>query len=247
MPKLKSKDQQSYGSILENQSRSSIFKSNYTPFSSTKKVSSKNDINNPNRFKLGTFSGCFIPTILNIISILMFLRFGHIISLLGVSGTFVILFLSYIIDVLTTLSISAIVTNGIVPGGGVYVIICRSLGIEFGGGIGIVFFLGQILNSGMNCVGMFEPINNNFGSFLNNTFSDNNGFWFNSLILFFSFVICLIGSDIVSKLGNILALLLSLAIISIPVTSVFKGPAYNNDVLIFTGVSLEYFLFKLLA
>lgn len=241
MPKLKSKDQQSYGSILENQSRSSIFKSNYTPFSSTKKVSSKNDINNPNRFKLGTFSGCFIPTILNIISILMFLRFGHIISLLGVSGTFVILFLSYIIDVLTTLSISAIVTNGIVPGGGVYVIICRSLGIEFGGGIGIVFFLGQILNSGMNCVGMFEPINNNFGSFLNNTFSDNNGFWFNSLILFFSFVICLIGSDIVSKLGNILALLLSLAIISIPVTSVFKGPAYNNDVLIFTGVSWNTF------
>ncbi|CAI8493095.1 unnamed protein product [Hanseniaspora opuntiae] len=244
MPKLKNKDQQSYGSILESQNRSSLFKTNYRPFAKGKKQSSKDDLTNPNRFKLGTFSGCFIPTILNIISILMFLRFGHIISLLGISGTFVILFLSYIIDVLTTLSISAIVTNGTVPGGGVYVIICRSLGIEFGGGIGIVFFLGQILNSGMNCVGMFEPINNNFGSLLNESFKEKNGFWFNSLTLLFSVVICLIGSDMVSKLGNVLAVLLCSAIFTIPITSFFRSPMYSNDALIFTGVSWDTFYFN---
>jgi hypothetical protein len=36
--------------------------------------------------KLGTFSGVFVPTSLNIFSILMFLRFGFIIGQTGVLG-----------------------------------------------------------------------------------------------------------------------------------------------------------------
>ncbi|XBW34946.1 hypothetical protein QEN19_000510 [Hanseniaspora menglaensis] len=245
MSDLKNKDQQSYGSLLEHQTakrgnKASVCKNNYKSFA-TKKLSSKNDVNNPNRHKLGTFSGCFIPTILNIVSILMFLRFGHIISLLGITGTFVVLVISYVIDILTTLSISAIVTNGTVPGGGVYVIICRSLGIEFGGGIGIVFFLGQILNSGMNCVGVFEPIYYNFHNVLFTWCLEDDGFWFNSILLFICFAICMIGSGVVSQLGNFLAALLSMAIISIPITTVFMKEKYIEGSLIFTGASWNTF------
>lgn len=103
--------------------------------------------------KLGTFDGVFIPTTLNVLSILMFLRFGFILGQAGILGMFGLLIVSYAIDLLTTLSISAIATNGTVKGGGAYYMISRSLGPEFGGSIGLVFYIGQVLNTGMNVVG----------------------------------------------------------------------------------------------
>jgi solute carrier family 12 (potassium/chloride transporters), member 9 len=97
--------------------------------------------------KLGTFEGVFMPTTLNVMSILMFLRFGFILGQIGILGMLFLLILSYAIDLLTTLSISAISTNGTVRGGGAYYMISRSLGPEFGGSIGVVFYFGQVLNT----------------------------------------------------------------------------------------------------
>lgn len=97
--------------------------------------------------KLGTFEGVFIPTTLNVLSILMFLRFGFILGQAGILGMLLLLTISYSIDLLTTLSISAIATNGTVKGGGAYYMISRSLGPEFGGSIGLVFYIGQVLNA----------------------------------------------------------------------------------------------------
>lgn len=97
--------------------------------------------------KLGTFEGVFIPTTLNVLSILMFLRFGFILGQAGILGMFFLLTISYGIDLLTTLSVSAIATNGTVKGGGAYYMISRSLGPEFGGSIGVVFYIGQVLNA----------------------------------------------------------------------------------------------------
>jgi solute carrier family 12 (potassium/chloride transporters), member 9 len=73
------------------------------------------------------------------------------------------LLVSYSINLLTVLSISAIATNGKVKGGGAYYMISRSLGPEFGGSIGIVFYIGQVLNAGMNVIGFVEPLLSNFG------------------------------------------------------------------------------------
>src|ERR1700733_10327029 len=73
------------------------------------------------------------------------------------------LVVSYAINLLTVLSVSAIATNGKVRGGGAYYLISRSLGPEFGGSIGLVFYIGFVLNTGLNAVGLVDCFRQNFG------------------------------------------------------------------------------------
>lgn len=81
--------------------------------------------------KMGTFTGVFVPTSLNVLSILMFIRFGFILGQSGVVGMMGMLVACYLINLVTTMSISAIASNGTVRGGGAYYLISRSLGQYF--------------------------------------------------------------------------------------------------------------------
>ncbi|KAI5461494.1 amino acid permease-domain-containing protein [Mariannaea sp. PMI_226] len=190
------------------------------------------------RNKLGTLSGVSIPVFLNIMSILMFLRFGLILGQVGFLGIFGLLVVAYSIDLLTTLSLSAIASNGEVKGGGAYYLISRSLGPEFGGSIGILFFLAQVLNASMNIVGLIDCIRLNIGPAFPEGYWTSYGLQTAALILCTG--LCFLGSSTFSKASNALLVILSLAIISIPISAIFKTPFRSDDLGIdFTGPSLN--------
>ena len=107
---------------------------------------------------LGTFGGVFTPSILTILGVIMYLRFGWVVGNVGLAGTLVIVTVSTSITFLTALSIAAIATDQRVRTGGAYYMISRSLGIEAGGAIGIPLFLAQGLSVALYTVGFAESV-----------------------------------------------------------------------------------------
>lgn len=114
--------------------------------------------------KFGTFGGVFTPSTLTILGVIMFLRFGQVVGEAGMWHALLIVLGAKVITTLTAFSISAIATNTRVKGGGAYFLISRSLGVEFGGAIGVVFFLAQAISVAMYVIGFTEAFLNVFPS-----------------------------------------------------------------------------------
>ncbi|PSN65357.1 hypothetical protein BS50DRAFT_575392 [Corynespora cassiicola Philippines] len=195
--------------------------------------------------KLGTFAGVFVPVTLNVLSILMFLRFGFILGQTGVVGMLSMLVACYAINLLTTMSISAIATNGTVRGGGAYYLISRSLGPEFGGSIGIVFYLGMVFNTSLNAVGMIDCFIENFGTD-SGSWSQwmLQGFWWQflwaTIVLVICTAVCLAGSGIFARCSNGLLVILLIATFSIPFSALVKTPFTDRrEGIAFTGLSMD--------
>jgi potassium/chloride transporter 4/5/6 len=108
--------------------------------------------------KLGTFYGVFTPTVLTILGVIMYLRFGWLVGHLGLGRVLPIVLLANAITLITTLSFSAVATNKQVGSGGAYYIISRSLGIEIGGAIGVPLFLSQALSVTLYAYGLAESL-----------------------------------------------------------------------------------------
>ncbi len=112
----------------------------------------------PPRPRLGAFLGVFTPTILTILGVIMYLRFGWVLGHAGLLHTLLVVLLANGITFLTSLSLSAIATNGRVGIGGAYFIISRSLGLEVGGAIGLPLFLSQTLSVTLYAYGLAESL-----------------------------------------------------------------------------------------
>ncbi|MEX0882680.1 MAG: Na-K-Cl cotransporter, partial [Cyclobacteriaceae bacterium] len=106
----------------------------------------------------GTFGGVFTPSILTILGVIMYLRFGWVVGNVGLIGTLIIVTLASSITFLTALSVAAIATDQRVRSGGAYYMISRSLGIEAGGAIGIPLYLAQALSVALYTVGFAESM-----------------------------------------------------------------------------------------
>jgi hypothetical protein len=108
--------------------------------------------------KFGTFLGVFLPSILTVLGLIMYLRFGWVLANLGLGLTIVVVLLANIITFITGLSASAIATNIDVGVGGVYYLVSRSLGIETGGAIGVAFYVSRTLSITFYAYGLAEAI-----------------------------------------------------------------------------------------
>lgn len=108
--------------------------------------------------KFGTFGGVFTPCTLTILGVIMFLRFGQVVGNSGLWHGLLIVLMAKTVTTLTALSLSAIATNTRVRGGGAYFLISRSLGVEFGGSIGLVFYLSQAISVAMYVIGFTEAL-----------------------------------------------------------------------------------------
>lgn len=107
---------------------------------------------------LSTFGGVFTPSILTILGVIMYLRFGWVVGNVGLVGTLVIVTLATSITFLTGLSIASIATDAKVRTGGAYYMISRSLGIEPGGAIGVPLYFAQALSVALYTVGFAESV-----------------------------------------------------------------------------------------
>ncbi|HKI50847.1 MAG TPA: hypothetical protein VJ995_02140 [Geothermobacteraceae bacterium] len=108
--------------------------------------------------KLGTFIGVYTPTILTILGVIMYLRFGWVLGQVGLLKTLLIVILANSITIVTTLCLSAVATNTRVGVGGAYFIISRSLGLEIGGAIGLPLFLSQAFSVTLYAFGLAESL-----------------------------------------------------------------------------------------
>ena len=107
---------------------------------------------------LGTFGGVFTPSILTILGIILFRRLGYVVGSAGLLQSLLMLALATAISVHTSTSLSAIATNRKVKGGGDYYLISRSLGVEYGGALGVLLFLAQAISVAFYCVGFGEAV-----------------------------------------------------------------------------------------
>ena len=94
----------------------------------------------------GTFSGVFVPNVTMMFGVILFLRLGVIVGNVGMGAFTAYIAISLTLMLITSFSIAAIVTNMRVGSGGVYYLVSRSLGIEWGGAIGIALVASQVIS-----------------------------------------------------------------------------------------------------
>jgi amino acid transporter len=158
----------------------------------------------------GTFGGVFVPNILTILGVIMYLRMGWVVGNAGLHNTLIILLIANLITLLTAFSMSSIATNMRMKGGGAYYMISRSLGAEVGGSIGIPLYVAQALGISLYIVGFAESVNNLFPA-LNTLFIT-----LSTLIVLT--ILALISAGLVIKIQYLI-----LSVIALSLLSFFSG------------------------
>ena len=108
--------------------------------------------------RFGTFGGVFTPCVLTILGVIMFMRTGFVTGYAGLWLGLAILAISKMITTLTAFSLSAVATNLRMRVGGVYFMISRVLGPDFGGSIGITLFIAQAVSVAFYTIGFARRI-----------------------------------------------------------------------------------------
>ncbi|KAL7038044.1 hypothetical protein ACKWTF_009435 [Chironomus riparius] len=192
-------------------------------------------------FKLGWIQGVLIPCLLNIWGVMLFLRLSWVVGQAGVLTTLGIIGISTIVCLITVSSLSAISTNGEVKGGGIYYIISRSLGPEFGASVGVVFAFANAVAAAMNTIGFCESLNDllkNHGlKIVDGGVNDVRIVGMVALVIMI--IICAVGMEWEVKAQNVLVVIIVGAIFDFMIGALM-GPRSSVDVAKgFNGFSME--------
>ncbi|XP_056139503.1 solute carrier family 12 member 9 [Lampris incognitus] len=198
--------------------------------------------------KLSTFFGVVIPTLLSMFSVVVFLRIGFLVGQCGLYQAIAMFLVAYFIISMTVLSVCAISTNGALDAGGAYYMISRALGPEFGGSIGIMFFLANVCGSALYVLGLVEAIVATFGVPEDGATMTlpyqvlPSGYWWSLLyattIALLCLLVCLVGAHIYAKATFLIFLVVMFVMATIfvsffavrPRTIVLPGPAAPSPV-----------------
>lgn len=175
---------------------------------------------------------------------MLFLRLSWVVGQAGIYQTLIIIGISALVCVVTTLSLSAICTNGEVKGGGIYYIISRSLGPEFGASLGIVFAFANAVAASMNTIGFCDSLNDllkvNGLKIIDNGVMDTR--IVGSVAILLMVIICAVGMDWEAQAQNFLVVTILLAILDF-IIGTLLGPSNDTEIAEgFVGFSCKYFL-----
>ncbi|XP_065368000.1 solute carrier family 12 member 6 isoform X1 [Calliphora vicina] len=176
--------------------------------------------------RMGTLIGVFLPCIQNIFGVILFIRLTWVVGTAGAICGFLIVLTCCCVTMLTAISMSAIATNGVVPAGGSYFMISRSLGPEFGGAVGMLFYTGTTLAAAMYIVGAVEivltymaPWASIFGDFTKDADAMYNNFRvYGTVLLVFMGLIVFLGVKFVNKFAAV-----ALACVIFSIIAVYVG------------------------
>ncbi|KAJ8407879.1 hypothetical protein AAFF_G00269230 [Aldrovandia affinis] len=193
----------------------------------------------PKSPSMGTLMGVYLPCLQNIFGVILFLRLTWIVGTAGVVQSFMIVLMCCSCTMLTAISMSAIATNGVVPAGGAYFMISRSLGPEFGGAVGLCFYLGTTFAGAMYILGAIEILlkyivpqaaifhtsgpNGGDGAMLNNMRV------YGTIFLSLMALVVFVGVKYVNKLASLFLACVIISIVSIyagAVKSIFHPPEF---------------------
>lgn len=176
---------------------------------------------------LRTIPGVFCPIALSMFSISLFMRMGFVLAHAGVLQTLLQFGLCFVILFCTLLSVCSLATNGAIEGGGVYHMISRALGPEFGGSIGVLFFLANVIGNGQSVAALVEALVDSFGPGSRaNAFQDSAA-WrllYGTLINIISLITCLLGSSLFSVATFFIFILVSFVYLMVVVSFFVRGP-----------------------
>ncbi|KAL8194762.1 UNVERIFIED_CONTAM: hypothetical protein K2H54_031431, partial [Gekko kuhli] len=188
---------------------------------------------------MGTLMGVYLPCMQNIFGVILFLRLTWMVGTAGVLQSFLIVLICCCCTMLTAISMSAIATNGVVPAGGSYFMISRSLGPEFGGAVGLCFYLGTTFAGAMYILGAIEilltyiapqaAIFHPTGTHDTSSATLNNMRVYGTLFLTFMAVVVFVGVKYVNKFASLFLACVIISILSIyagAIKSIFDPPAF---------------------
>lgn len=200
-------------------------------------------------FKLGWFKGVYVKCLLNIWGVMLFLRLSWLVGQAGILEGLSIITLANLVTLITAISMSAVSTNGKIRGGGIYYMLSRSLGPEFGGAIGLMITLANAIAVSMYVIGFCESLldmltqyTSGFNGIVGDSqFRTNDIRLIGSIVMVAILGLAIIGMDWVSKVEVALLGLLLVAQVDFIIGSVLP-PTDKQMADGFVGFSSQVFV-----